>query len=274
MRWQMKWNKWAVCASVFVITITRTGPVFSFGFFVAEFYKMYQVNMATLTWISVMAAGMCGILSPIPVYVLKYFNKHGYIGCCTFGIVTQSVCLFLSALVKDVRWMFLTFGLMYGVAYCFAHMSSCLYLSEIFPTGQKYHIIATATIWGGYATGQILYNLLVAWLLQIMSWANVFIILGAINLFLGLLCVSSFLLKNDISESSFSYSTLNEQVLENNNNEQINQIDKTENNPNSRETIQSNKRNDILQWLKIIFWLVGTMFSNVIMMALPGSFVR
>ncbi|PAA67182.1 hypothetical protein BOX15_Mlig001059g2 [Macrostomum lignano] len=172
------------CAATNVIFLG--GKRRAFGVFVAQLHAEFNgtISLAELNWIGDSYAAVGYMTTTLSTSVIlssgRRFQFFQMLG--TLAILLACIT---SAFVPNPHWLFLTHTVFHGVGSSLILSTVGLVVNEHFDKQHPYHILATTLVSGG-SIASILFVQLYAYLIELYTWRNAFIILGVIYFFVNI----------------------------------------------------------------------------------------
>lgn len=135
-----------------------------------------------LAWVGAMAGSLnflCGPLSSI------LCDRFGCRRVAFLGALLSFTGLFLTSLVTQLHFMYITYGLLWGVGSSFSFVPSIVMLGEYF---DKRLALANGLATSGSGVGSLVASPSINYLLRAVGWKNSLRILSGVTVFLGVAC--------------------------------------------------------------------------------------
>lgn len=135
-----------------------------------------------LAWVGAMAGSLnflCGPLSSI------LCDRFGCRRVAFLGALLSFTGLFLTSLVTQLHFMYITYGLLWGVGSSFSFVPSIVMLGEYFDNRLA---LANGLATSGSGVGSLVASPSINYLLRAVGWKNSLRILSGVTVFLGVAC--------------------------------------------------------------------------------------
>ncbi|KAI5636277.1 major facilitator superfamily domain-containing protein [Phthorimaea operculella] len=168
---------WVIVAASFMCNLVVDGIGYSFGIFLPELVKYFNLGKGTVAWVGSLLAGMLLVAGPI---VSALCNKYGCRAVCIAGAITSCVAFVLSSYCTSVVMMMLTYGIMGGFGFGMIYLPSIVAVGYYFDTKRS---LATGIAVCGSGVGTFSFAPMAAYLLKALeSWQKANLVLAGIIL--------------------------------------------------------------------------------------------
>ncbi|XP_056019381.1 monocarboxylate transporter 14-like isoform X2 [Ostrea edulis] len=171
-------NPWGlvIIVSAFCIQFITFGVATSFGVFIVELLRHFDVSLAFVSLIGSINIGIFLGAGPIASILMR---KMSYRRVCFLGAALSSVGLIVLPFTMNMVFLLFFYGIMTGIGYCLlyvpSHTMSGLYYD-------KHRSLATGVATAGSGLGGIVFPNFVQYLIDEYGWRGSFLIVAGINL--------------------------------------------------------------------------------------------
>ncbi|CAF0899464.1 unnamed protein product [Adineta steineri] len=136
----------------FLSRVVFVGFCWSYGTVIVEFKKENSTLSDTeMSWIGSVGQSFGGIVAPL---ILFCAHRYGFQLSFIISLVLCVISLFISSLVQNIRWLFLTYSLPYGFANAAIFILGTLICGLYYPARQHpKHILVMCIISTGFPMG-------------------------------------------------------------------------------------------------------------------------
>lgn len=173
---------WVVCCGTFLVNFIVFGIHNSFGVIYEYLVNELHLGEAETAWVGAMAASLnflCGPLSSI------LCDRFGCRKVALIGAVLSVSGLFLTSFVTDLHYMYITYGLLWGVGSSFSFVPSIVILGDYF---DKRLALANGVGTSGSGVGSLIASPTINYSLRTIGWKNSLRILSGVAAFLAVAC--------------------------------------------------------------------------------------
>lgn len=157
---------WVVLIAAFGCAFIMDGCVFTFGAFLKDISKDFQVSDAMTAAVGSLQCAVYLMLSPI---ASAFINRFGFRVCGMLGSVICCYSALGSSLAKGIESFFFLYGFLYGAGCCFINMAASLVTGFYF---EKYRKMAMIFVSAGTSFGIMLLFPLNLLLCNIAGWRS------------------------------------------------------------------------------------------------------
>lgn len=140
------------------------------------------VSSCTIAWVGAMGASLNFLFGPLASLLC---DRYGCRRVAFVGAVLSVTGLFLTSLVTRLHYMFLTYGLLWGIGSSFSFVPSIVMLGEYF---DKRLALANGLGTSGSGVGSLVASPAINYLLRVVGWSNCLRILSGFAAFLVVAC--------------------------------------------------------------------------------------
>ncbi|XP_078001203.1 monocarboxylate transporter 2-like [Glandiceps talaboti] len=166
---------WAITMGAFIVLCFTNGLPQSFGVFFVEFRNYFQEDAKTISIIGGLLFSMVFFLSPISAAAAAKFGSRPAV---LFGGIVSGFSLFLSSFAPNVKFLYVTMGIMTGFGFSLGFIPSLGIINRYFC---KKIALANSIALSGVALGTIVFPLLSNYLIEVYGWRGALIILGGLS---------------------------------------------------------------------------------------------
>ncbi|KAL1497870.1 hypothetical protein ABEB36_008757 [Hypothenemus hampei] len=178
---------WLVVFGCLFINLVSDGVGSTFGILNIEFLQEFKASNSATSLIGSLFLSVPLILGPlgsalVDRYGCKYMTVVGSL-ICTIGFV-------ISAYVKNIWMMYLTFGVVSGIGFCLCYVTAVVSIAFWF---EKHRTLALSIAASGTGFGTVIYSPLITYLVNQFGWR------GSILIMAGLcanMCISGLLMRD------------------------------------------------------------------------------
>lgn len=173
---------WVVCCGTFSVNFIVFGIHNSFGVVYEYLVDEQHMGEAETAWVGAMAGSLNFLCGPLTSILCDRF------GCrrvAFVGALLSVTGLFLTSLVTRLHYMYLTYGLLWGVGSSFSFVPSIVMLGEYF---DKRLALANGLGTSGSGVGSLVASPAINYLLWVVGWSNSLRILSGVAAFLVVAC--------------------------------------------------------------------------------------
>lgn len=169
-------NKWLLFVMIFILSMLQFGLVFSFGALFPSILVTFDTDRATAATVQALLMGVTLCFSVMSGAVISRFGIHLVI---TVSGVIVSVGFASSFLVTNVRYLYLTIGVLAGTGTSLVYISFLSTISIVFQGKQK--TLCLAIFNTNVSVAGLFYPYLLQWLDETYGLAGTFLILGGLQ---------------------------------------------------------------------------------------------
>lgn len=173
---------WIVCCGTFSVNFIVFGIHNSFGVVYEYLVDEKSMGEAETAWVGAMAGSLNFLFGPLTSILCDRF------GCrrvAFVGALLSVTGLFLTSLVTRLHYMYLTYGLLWGIGSSFSFVPSIVMLGEYF---DKRLALANGLGTSGSGVGSLVASPAINYLLRVVGWSNSLRILSGAAVFLVVAC--------------------------------------------------------------------------------------
>jgi len=160
---------WIICFSAFYINLVHIGMMNCYGILVFDLTKEFDESEFKLAWVGSMSFGTVLIFAPVSGYLGARYNCRAV---TLVGIIISSISVLLTSLVTNFSFMYLTFGLGFGIGSSLCYTQAAVIVSQYF---RKRHAIASGIVLAGSSLGTLFVGKIYDYLHETheMSWRSI-----------------------------------------------------------------------------------------------------
>lgn len=178
---------WLVVLSAFAINMISDGVGFTFGLLYIEFLNEFGASKSTTSWIGSLFMSIPLLAGPIGSALV---DKYGCQSMTIIGGLVSTIGFILSAYVKSIGVMFITFGVIGGLGLMLCFVTAVVSIAFWF---EKRRSIALGLAASGTGFGTIVFSPLSTFLLFEFGWRGTLLIIA--GFFLNM-CVCGALMRD------------------------------------------------------------------------------
>ncbi|XP_070491852.1 monocarboxylate transporter 14-like isoform X1 [Chironomus tepperi] len=168
---------WVIVIASFFCNCIVDGIVYSFGIFLDDFCKYFDVGKGTISWAGSLLSGVYMCVGPI---VSALANKYGCRAVCIAGSIVAALAFTLSTLSTNVKVFFITYGVMGGAGFGMIYLPAIVFVGYYF---EKKRSLATGIAVCGSGFGAFVFAPLSSFLLETLGgWKSANLVLACILL--------------------------------------------------------------------------------------------
>lgn len=167
---------WIVCLGAFLINFILDGTMFSFGVLLLDLLDYFGQGKAKTAWVGSALLGMSMFMGPV---VSIFLEKYSCRQITIFGALLSSCAFIVSIFSPNVEVLIITYGVIGGIGFCMAYMSSLIVVGMYF---NRKRAIATGIATSGSGLGTFAYAYMTNVLLDTYDWKGTVLILSGILL--------------------------------------------------------------------------------------------
>lgn len=171
---------WFVMIASFLCNTVVDGIVFSAGMFLDPIRNEFGVGKAEVALVSSLLGGFYLLTGP---FVSALANRWGFRPVTILGSVIASIGFALSYYGTSVGYLYVTYGMIGGIGFCFIYVPSVITVGYYF---EKWRALATGIALCGSGVGTFVFAPLSSMLIQQFGWRGALLAQSAIILLCGL----------------------------------------------------------------------------------------
>lgn len=213
-------NPWGlvIIASAFWIQFMAFGMATSFGVYIVELLRHFDVSLAFISLIGSINVGIFLGAGPLASILMR---KMSYRRVCFLGAVLSSCGLIVLPFTVDMVFLLFFYGIVTGIGYCLlyvpSHTMSGLYYD-------KHRSLATGVATAGSGLGGIVFPNMVQYLIDEYGWRGSLLLVAGINL--NTFVFSALLRESPLQKKQKAKAKLSIQLKEIKRNESSSQFEK------------------------------------------------
>ncbi|CRK96937.1 CLUMA_CG010346, isoform A [Clunio marinus] len=155
---------WIVMLASFCCNIIVDGIVFSTGFFITPIQEHMNSSKATIALVGSLLGGFYLIVGP---FVSALSNRYGFRKVTILGSLIAAAAFFLSSFASTPIELYLSYGVMGGIGFCFIYMPSVIIVGYYF---EKWRPLATGVALCGSGIGTFIMAPISQYLIKTLQW--------------------------------------------------------------------------------------------------------
>lgn len=171
---------WVVMIASFLCNTVVDGIVFSTGAFLKPIQEDFGVGTAEVALVSSLLSGFYLLTGP---FVSALANRWGFRPVTIIGAVIASIGFALSHYGTSVGYLYVTYGIIGGIGFCFIYVPSVITVGYYF---EKWRALATGIALCGSGVGTFVFSPLSAQLIDDFGWRGALLAQAAIILLCAL----------------------------------------------------------------------------------------
>ncbi|XP_031561944.1 monocarboxylate transporter 10-like [Actinia tenebrosa] len=166
---------WLVCFASFLIQFIVVGIQNSFGSFFIEFLNDFREGESSTAWIGSVSFGLTFMNGPLATAMCARWGSR-VITC--LGATLICLGLIMTSLVTSFPWLYVTYGILFGLGSSFAYFASIAGLTSFF---KKHLCFAYGVTLAGSGVGTPAMIIIMEYLIGIYGWRSTFRIIAAVS---------------------------------------------------------------------------------------------
>ncbi|XP_030763172.1 monocarboxylate transporter 14-like [Sitophilus oryzae] len=178
---------WIVVAGCFFINLVADGVGSTFGLLNVEFLNEFKASNSATSLIGSLFLSVPLLLGPLGSALVDRY------GCKYMTVIGSLVCsagFIISSYVRNIWLMYIAFGLISGVGFCFCFVTAVVSIAFWF---EKKRTLALGIAASGTGLGTVIYSPLLTYLIKEYGWRGGVLIMAALC---AHMCVSGFLMSD------------------------------------------------------------------------------
>lgn len=174
---------WIVCCGTFLVNFIVFGIHNSFGVVYEYLVNERSLGEAETAWVGAMAVSLnflCGPLSSI------LCDRFGCRRVAFFGAILSVTGLFITSFITRLHYMYITYGLLWGMGSSFSFVPSIVMLGNYF---DKRLALANGLGTSGSGVGSLVASPVINYTLRAFGWKTSFRIISGAAAFLAFACI-------------------------------------------------------------------------------------
>ncbi|EAA44794.4 AGAP003205-PA [Anopheles gambiae str. PEST] len=171
---------WLVMVASFFCNVIVDGIVMNVGSFLGPIRDEFGVSEAEVALVSSLLSGFYLLTGP---FVSALANRWGFRIVTIIGSVVAAVGFFVSQYATSIVFLYVTFGFIGGVGFCFIYVPSVITVGYYF---EKWRAVATGIALCGSGVGTFIFSPVNAMLIESLGWRSALVAQAAIIL----LCIA------------------------------------------------------------------------------------
>lgn len=167
---------WIIVAASFLCNLVVDGIAYTFGIFLMEFVRFYNVPKGKVAWVGSLLSGFYLSVGPL---VSALTNRFGCRAVTITGSLISCAAFLLSTIAPTIDVLMLTYGVMGGIGF------GCVFLPAVVSVGYYFstkRALATGIAVCGSGMGAFIFAPFCQKLLEIYDWKGAMIILAGLTL--------------------------------------------------------------------------------------------
>lgn len=157
---------WMVVFASFMCNMVVDGIIFSFGMFIGEISKSFQVSKAEVTLVGSLMSGFYLIVGP---FASAIANRYGFRTVAVGGSIVGALALAISYFATSVKFLCISYGVLGGIGFGFIYVPSVITVGYYF---EKWRALATGIGVCGSGIGTFLFAPFSTYLINTFQWRN------------------------------------------------------------------------------------------------------
>ncbi|XP_026473866.1 monocarboxylate transporter 14 isoform X2 [Ctenocephalides felis] len=176
---------WVIVAASFMSNMIVDGIVFCIGPIIEEIQISFGASKAKVALISSLLSGFYLMAGP---FASGLANRYGFRGVSLVGALLAASGLMVSYFATSVEFLFVSYGVVGGLGFCFLYMPSVITVGYYF---ERWRALATGISLCGSGVGMFLFSPLITLCLSNFGWRTTMLIQACLVL-CCILCAMSY----------------------------------------------------------------------------------
>ncbi|KAM9780123.1 solute carrier family 16 member 6b [Neosynchiropus ocellatus] len=166
---------WAVALAFFLVEICTYGSIKSMGVFLQDLMDEFGESNSRVSWVISISVFTFTFLAPLSTLLS---NRYGYRPVVVVGGFLISLGTVTSAFTRSINEMYITYGIIAGLGYCFSFLPTVTLLAQYF---SRRRALVTSVASSGESFAIIAFAPAFTALKDVVGWRFCLVILGVIQ---------------------------------------------------------------------------------------------
>ncbi|XP_053707214.1 solute carrier family 16 member 6b [Synchiropus splendidus] len=166
---------WAIALAFFLVEICTYGSIKSMGVFLQDLMDEFGESNSRVSWVISISVFTFTFLAPLSTLLS---NRYGYRPVVVVGGFLISLGTITSAFTSSINEMYITYGIISGLGYCFSFLPTVTLLAQYF---SRRRALVTSVASSGESFAIIAFAPAFTALKDVLGWRFCLVILGVIQ---------------------------------------------------------------------------------------------